>query len=195
MNMNSRALVFFVVSWVLAAPPAFAADITVEKSRRESPEDESRRLASGELFPEEMVGTEMFYRLRDALSPHFDAKVLDRDALQRDQLPAHRITGNGGAWQVVILAAKDKGFATQIGLVPGAALEAAGFGLSAEHRTIIDRKGRGIKGVDTLGLDSYVVDRAIKDAWNLAVQQRKSEKARSGASSAAERIKALFSGK
>lgn len=132
------------------------------RSKAESAEYEREKLAREKatgkkfLLPHEMTRTEMFVRLKAAIYPYVNSTAVSQ--LKPSEFPSYRIEGQAGAWKVLFGTEDGK---RELAAVPGAALEKAGFALSEKYRSILDAQEKDIEYVDTLGIDSYVVKRAL----------------------------------
>lgn len=152
-------------------------DAIFKKTGEDATASLAKMKAEGILSPHEMIGTPLFVRLKDAMAPFVDAGAVKTGSLRPQDFPHFMIENEAGGWKVVFFNDAEGGSPAMLGTVPGSALEAAHFGLSKQYQTIIDAGHSGIQGVDTVGLDPFVVSRAFQEAYAKALTASKHQSA------------------
>lgn len=143
-------------------------DAIFKKTHDDAEASLAKMTAEGFLTPPEMIRTPMFVRLKEAMVPFVDADAVKNGALRPQDFPHFKIEGRAGAWKVVFFNDADGRPVAMLGTVSGSSLAAAHFGLSEEYHSIIDTGHSGIKYIDTIGLDPFVVSRAFQEAYATA---------------------------
>jgi hypothetical protein len=112
----------------------------------------------------------MYKRLRDAIRISLPPEVVAwRGDLKPGEAAGLRLV-DGQPWTAYFDLKCSTGTALRTASVPGPALEASGFGFSRANGALVDVNGKGIQGVDTVGIPLLVVQKAFDEALAAAAQ-------------------------